>query len=387
VPALAPSRRGADTTAVPLARRLALAATGALAALAVTAPAQAMQVGTCAIQPRTICTGAELQGVNLNHVDLSFAQLNGADLRGVDFTGANLTNAHLVGANLHGAVLDRADLTGAQLGRADLSAVHMRHARLNHARLEAANLTGSQLDGSQIREATMTSVKAEATNFAGVELTNSNLTHAHATGANFYGVELWGVNLTGANVSNASFHGAHFQGTHLTDAISRGTQLWPSNFNDDPTAVAGLYKRIRIHANGYLTPDDNTIGGGCSASGSALDRNQPAADWYSHGTCQAGVDTSLTPEYPTHKKIAVTFSGNDTDRDLIFANHALAIKGKANGNASDFVVTRTPAWLEHTGDRPRGTPGGPIALFVRSRHYSLRQGYIFGLDGYLKYNR
>src|SRR5260370_6886188 len=106
-----------------LMSHLRLPAVAFLAAMAVTARAEAGQREDFLAGRVKECPGCDLSGSNFKRRDLTGANLAGANLK-----DANFHDARLIGAKLAGADFSAATLTTTNLTRADVAG-----AKLNHA--------------------------------------------------------------------------------------------------------------------------------------------------------------------------------------------------------------------------------------------------------------
>jgi len=106
-------------------------------------------IGTCKIEPKSNCEGADMRGADLAaYRAQGFQPAVHADLK-----GANLHNADLTGADLEKARLDEANLSGANLTDTNLTEVTMYKADLRGANLTGANMTFADLEDALLEGA------------------------------------------------------------------------------------------------------------------------------------------------------------------------------------------------------------------------------------------
>lgn len=356
-----------------------------LSAAILSAPAQGAvsQVGSCVIQANTQCPGADLAGADLRSADLGGANLIGANLSGANLGNANLKGAFLLFANLRGADLTSANLSEvngyfANLNSAEMLRVQMRHAVFHFARFDGSQVQQANLAGVNARHASM-----RHTNFASSALHNADLSHADLTGANFDTATLHFTKLIATDISLANFAHASFFLTQTYGAKTHATNLWPSNFASDPSAVHGLYTGVKAHLDAY---GGYTVWGDCSAN------NGKAAEASGNGSCHGtaqpggshGFNGSQVKEiywawnsFPDHRKLELR------------GTHHVKLIGTANGNWGAFVVEEAHGLgASGTGDRDAGHPGGPLLIDLRSHHYCIGincsyNGYTMFVNGWL----
>ncbi len=309
--------------------------------------ASALTVRGCEIKPYTRCIGA--------------------DLSGADLAGAELNHAVLHRANLRGA-----NLTGAHLSHADVSFVIFSKARLNDARLDGASLTGSQVDEVQAHRLQANQLRARDVNFAFSDLTDARISHSDLRGSSILGTKLLNAHVVNSDLRDVGLR-AEFSNTHTTGSrISEHAEM-NDRFKGDATAKSGLFYHLRF----ILLAHDQY--GSCTAFSDA-----------SSGSCTA---TSTGAGYPgfehtgTHQA-SWTWSGgaphvfNNWARVTVNGVHGASITGTVTSNWHRFDVqsiTGLPAGVHAPGYGHAGHPGGPLAIDLRSEHFYVSCGSIFGI--------
>lgn len=106
-------------------------------------------IGTCKIEPKSNCEGADMRGADLAAYRAQgfqppvYADLRGANLRNADLTGADLERARLDGIDLRSANLTDANLTMTTMFEADLRGANLTGTNMSFADLEDALLEGA----------------------------------------------------------------------------------------------------------------------------------------------------------------------------------------------------------------------------------------------------
>ncbi len=347
----------------PFRAAVGLAAAATLALGATASGAAASATAGCILRAGASCHDADLSGQDLRGRDLRRIDLTGATLRGTDFIHANLEGAILKHADLRSAKLERANLTGANLEKADLEnanvhAVTAPRADLRHAKVRGANLTHANLQGAAL---------------GGADATAANFGHAHVQNASFHAAEL---HL--ANVAHASFGNTNFDGSGV-----RGIILFPSRVGDDATARRGLFFYVYLHLDAY---GGHGHCGSYDGTGAASHRDRGVY-------CYANGDSATT--IPAFRGARREWGWHDYGQGGYFRGSGDAsLDGDFNapGFGTFAVKHIRNLGLGHTylptGGGAPGTPGGPFAVVLTSRTYtvhgSFRYGYIQRLSGYLQ---
>ncbi len=135
---------------MPRANRLLGVTVGAIAALALGAPALRAENLNHISQLLSTrdCPGCDLIDAGLVLAELPGARLTGANLQNANLSRANLQNADLRGADLRGASLFGANLKGARLEGADLTGADLREAYLVDSDIALVDISNSYIQGS-----------------------------------------------------------------------------------------------------------------------------------------------------------------------------------------------------------------------------------------------
>jgi pentapeptide repeat protein len=122
------------------------------------------------------------------------------DLRSVDLRGAEMGFGRWPRTLFTGAHLEGAQLVGADLERAFLDDACLRDTNVSHARLDRASLSHSDLTGAHLEYSTMTESDLYFARLCGVQLASTDLTGASLRGADLSGALMHGTSLTGATL-------------------------------------------------------------------------------------------------------------------------------------------------------------------------------------------
>lgn len=142
-------------------------------------------VGSCVLQPYTVCNEANISNVNLS----------GIDLKGAFLEGANLSNDNLAGAEMKYDVLIKANLDGDDLEGATMEYDFVAEASLKGANLMHTNLSRAEAYDADLEDASLYEAEVSFTNFESSNFTNGTLEGATAQETNIDGTYLGGCSI------------------------------------------------------------------------------------------------------------------------------------------------------------------------------------------------
>lgn len=353
------------------------------------ARAGATVIGSCRIEIRTECPGANLSNQNLSGVMLSYSNLRGANLSGANLTGAqlwgakldgaNLTGAILTGANLERAALDGATLSGAKMERVDLrssslSSAVLQRTDLTGARLNNAKVIGSQFDYANLSTANMQAVQANNANFAIADMKDVEAYEGNFRNANFYGTHLEAARFAAADLQQASFRGAYFAKTWFRSAAIQGATVLPSTIASDPMASGFFFRRVYTHVNAYnpygsCTSDSSSRAAQCKGRNDDPNATEPFKNEVSFGWGSTRSDglRGFDMKIPGGEELIGTVSDN-LGAFMVQAGY---------GGAFDAGPT-------FSSQIPPGQIGGPLALHVGYHRELFGSGYSLNANGWVQ---